>query len=172
MVSAYGVEHLNDVIQIDFRSGITHQIFIENLIELRQKIIADCLSETKHFIFYQSGTVRDNDHNGFFINRNQLNGFNGSVFNGGNHPKGGKVGNVGKGRRNILNNVIQLSDFVEHGPAHLLDFSSSHPITFHQAVNIEAKSLTGRNPTGRGMRLYQKAHLLQIAHLVSNGSST
>ena len=69
----------------------------------------------------------------------------------------------------LLQRRLQLIDLLEHLRLHIIDFML---MMLHQLIDVEAVALITRDTTGGGMRLHDIAHLLEVAHLVTNRSRT
>lgn len=84
---------------------------------------------------------------------------------------GGVVGHLRDDVAGLLHNLAQLIHLVRRQLVEQRKFLQRQPIALHQRIDVGAVTQRRRNPSGRGVRLLEIAHLLQFAHFVADCST-
>ncbi len=71
----------------------------------------------------------------------------------------------------IFQQPIQLRLFFTLEPIQFVQFSVCNRILVHQLIDVKFVSFWRRNSSGRCVRLIEIAHLCQISHFITNGST-
>ncbi len=79
------------------------------------------------------------------------------------------IGELGHQFDGVLDNQGQLARLPGKERLDLALFISCEIPLAHQPVHVVAVTLLGWNATGRGMGLFDQAHLLQVCHFVADG---
>ena len=84
--------------------------------------------------------------------------------------EGGVFRQLGDDLSGLTHHLVHLANFQVQRLVDLLRLLHGQPVLFHQLVHIQPVALGRRDAPGRGVGLFQVAQVLQLRHLVADGS--
>ena len=153
----------------DFLYRDTGQRLVQHIAEQLRFVFGNRRGGAGQLVFNLAGRRNSHNHEVQLINRNQLKTPDDRAAPRRGDRNRSIIGQRGNQAARLLDQPVKLLDLHPCHTGQRVVVTGGRNLNIpHQFIDIQPVAERGRNPTRRGMRLFQVAHFLKLAHLVAD----